>query len=66
MKDSIKLRPYIFARCEEFAFQLCKEQGWFGEKKFDQLTAADKQEVYWENNWQIAVRSYIFWEEDYG
>ena len=62
----IELRPYIFARCEDFTFQLCQEQGWFLGKKLEDLNATDKQEVYWKNNWEIAVRSYLFWEEDYG
>ena len=62
----IELRPYIYKLCEEFAFELCKEQGWFSSlNSVNDVTEIEKKEHYWINNWQIAVRSYLFWRDEF-
>ena len=66
MKKQIVLRPYIFNKCTEFCLQLCQKQGWFEGKTFSDITAEDRKQVYWANNWDFVIASYLFWSEDFG
>ena len=63
MKQVLNLTKFASICIDEFTLELCQKQGWFEGKKLSDITDADKEEVYWQNNYDFAVASYIFWRD---
>ena len=63
MKNTISLSKFSEKCIDEFTFELCQKQGWFEVKSLSDITETDRKEVYWQNNYDFAVASYVFWRD---
>lgn len=59
-----EVRPYIFLKIEEMAFEICQKEGWFRDYETSlSLTEDDKKTPHWRKAIDIANYSYDFWSE---
>lgn len=64
MKKIENVRPYIFNRITELAFNICQKQGWFSNyKSFLELTESDKETAHFLNALDFSSFSYDYWKD---